>query len=521
MRLDMYDDQVVRQSDIGHHLFLDQGSLGKNRSEECCRMLKEVARSKGRDSPWIDGNDFLLDRDHYEGIDEFEGFWGWSAFICVRLNSEAEQVTSRYCWDFYVPAIFVQTCGLVARIRLQIREHSVIQIHPNSLMDLRLDCPFPSLSEFVKSFEMDKIDSGERANVPAVVIVIHFLELFKSKHCGIPPLNSAGKAELKEMILAEKQNDNEKNFDEAVDLIEKACQPTKVPRHIEELFNDPQCDKIPWFNGKFWVLVRSLREFVKTSPTHQLPLSGALPEMKTDTKNNIKMRSIYYQQALEDLERFKEIVDEMTESVEEEYEGRPQEYTEDFKHWLVPPELDISPEMVKSFAENSAHIRVVRGSRLGQDPKDLIPQFVKECQPGNEEYHATWYVAFEAMAAYRSKREGKYCYLAGHEGEYPGMRKDQEDGDLHALWKFSLGWLNSRRWAAPRDDQEQEIIPQKLQKVLKEMIRLAGSELPHIGSMTGGLVSQEVIKLITGQYIPTNGVCIYDGYQSMTRVLEF
>ncbi|OAV99675.1 hypothetical protein PTTG_25252 [Puccinia triticina 1-1 BBBD Race 1] len=258
----------------------------------------------------------------------------------------------------------------------------------------------------------------------------------------------------------------------------------QVPRHIEELFNDPQCDKIPWFNGKFWVLVRSLREFVKTSPTHQLPLSGALPEMKTDTKNNIKMRSIYYQQALEDLERFKEIVDEMTESVEEEYEGRPQEYTEDFKALA-------------------------------------FPQFVKECQPGNEEYHATWYVAFEAMAAYRSKREGKYCYLAGHEGEYPGMRKDQEDGDLHALWKFSLGWLNSRRWAAPRDDQEQEIIPQKLQKVLKEMIRLAGSELPHIGSMTGGLVSQEVIKLITGQYIPTNGVCIYDGYQSMTRVLEF
>ncbi|OAV99674.1 hypothetical protein PTTG_11717 [Puccinia triticina 1-1 BBBD Race 1] len=233
MRLDMYDDQVVRQSDIGHHLFLDQGSLGKNRSEECCRMLKEVARSKGRDSPWIDGNDFLLDRDHYEGIDEFEGFWGWSAFICVRLNSEAEQVTSRYCWDFYVPAIFVQTCGLVARIRLQIREHSVIQIHPNSLMDL-LDCPFPSLSEFVKSFEMDKIDSGERANVPAVVIVIHFLELFKSKHCGIPPLNSAGKAELKEMILAEKQNDNEKNFDEAVDLIEKACQPTKPQYQLEK-----------------------------------------------------------------------------------------------------------------------------------------------------------------------------------------------------------------------------------------------------------------------------------------------
>lgn len=58
---------------------------------------------------------------------------------------------------------------------------TVIQTHSKSLVDLRLDCPFPSLLEYVNSFEMDKMDSHEHAHVPAVVIIIHFLEIFKSK----------------------------------------------------------------------------------------------------------------------------------------------------------------------------------------------------------------------------------------------------------------------------------------------------------------------------------------------------
>jgi amyloid beta precursor protein binding protein 1 len=57
----------------------------------------------------------------------------------------------------------------------------VIPTNPASLADLRLDCPFPSLSEYVNSFEMDKMNDLEHAHIPAVVIIIRFLEIFKSK----------------------------------------------------------------------------------------------------------------------------------------------------------------------------------------------------------------------------------------------------------------------------------------------------------------------------------------------------
>jgi len=516
--VDMFDDKKVRQSDIGHHFFLDQASLGKNRSEECCRLLNELAPSKSRPAM---PNDEPLDSSYYDGFDDFSGAWGWTAHLCVRRLQHEEDATNEQCWDFYVPAILVQTCGLVASIRLQIRELSVIQTHSESLVDLRLDCPFPSLSAFVKSFEMEKLDSHDHGHVPAVVIIIHFLDLFKSKHDGKLPQDSAQREELKQMILAEKRNADEENFDEAVGMIWKACQPTKVPAHVEELFKDPQCNRAAWWDGPFWLLVKSLREFVKQNPSHQLPLSGVLPDMKSNTKNYIQMQHVYHRQADDDLQTFRKILFDVRQTIEDDPDDEDaaeksdadasedkgyKEYLTDRGHYTDGPELTIPSEMVKTFVKNAAHIRLIRGRKADVDPKDLLPKFAKECEPGNDDYTVTWYFAFEAMAAYRTD----------HDGEYPGMRKGQEEQDFNTLSEIVLKCLVRRGW-----DEKEKNLPEKMQKALKEMVRSAGCELPQISSLVGGLVSQEVIKLATRQYVPMNGVCIFDGYKSSTGILEF
>jgi len=44
--------------------------------------------------------------------------------------------------------------------------------------------------------------------------------------------------------------------------------------------------------------------------------------------------------------------------------------------------------------------------------------------------------------------------------------------------------------------------------------------LHNISAMTGGMVSQEVIKIITKQYIPIDNTCILDGITSRTQVLR-
>ena len=51
-------------------------------------------------------------------------------------------------------------------------------------------------------------------------------------------------------------------------------------------------------------------------------------------------------------------------------------------------------------------------------------------------------------------------------------------------------------------------------------VRAGGAELHNIAALTGGLVSQEVIKVITEQYIPVDNTCIFDGVKSKTAVIR-
>lgn len=60
----------------------------------------------------------------------------------------------------------------------------------------------------------------------------------------------------------------------------------------------------------------------------------------------------------------------------------------------------------------------------------------------------------------------------------------------------------------------------RLVKAAEEVARARGGELHNISALTGGMVSQEVIKIITKQYIPINNTCIFDGITSRTQVLR-
>ena len=57
-------------------------------------------------------------------------------------------------------------------------------------------------------------------------------------------------------------------------------------------------------------------------------------------------------------------------------------------------------------------------------------------------------------------------------------------------------------------------------KAAEEVARAKGGELHNISSLTGGMVAQEVIKIITKQYIPIDNTCVFDGITSRTQVLR-
>jgi NEDD8-activating enzyme E1 regulatory subunit len=61
---------------------------------------------------------------------------------------------------------------------------------------------------------------------------------------------------------------------------------------------------------------------------------------------------------------------------------------------------------------------------------------------------------------------------------------------------------------------------ERILKPAKEVARAGGVELHNTSAVLGGMVAQEMIKIITKQYIPIDNTCIFDGIESRCQVLR-
>lgn len=61
----------------------------------------------------------------------------------------------------------------------------------------------------------------------------------------------------------------------------------------------------------------------------------------------------------------------------------------------------------------------------------------------------------------------------------------------------------------------------RLLQIAEEIIRSNLGEIHNTSAATGGIVAQEMIKLITKQYVPIDNTCIFDGIESRCQVLRF
>lgn len=61
---------------------------------------------------------------------------------------------------------------------------------------------------------------------------------------------------------------------------------------------------------------------------------------------------------------------------------------------------------------------------------------------------------------------------------------------------------------------------ERMVQAAEEVARAAGGELHNISAVMGGMVAQEMIKIITKQYIPIENTCIFDGIESRCQVLR-
>lgn len=92
---------------------------------------------------------------------------------------------SKHLWECEVPLLVCRSIGFLGYIRLQIKEHTVIEAHPDSESpDLRLDKPWPALKEYLDSINIEQLDQKEKSHVPPLAILHYYLNKYRDSNDG-------------------------------------------------------------------------------------------------------------------------------------------------------------------------------------------------------------------------------------------------------------------------------------------------------------------------------------------------
>ena len=223
-----------------------------------------------------------------------------------------------------------RSSGFLAYLRLQIKvahiwqsltflqivslnqEHVVVEAHPESqAADLRLDQPWPALQQWLEeqAAAMPSMSLKDHGHTPYPVMLFAAMQNWREEHGGSLPGNYKEKRALKEKMMEgmrrregnEEVWEDEENYEEAGRAVNTVVTATTVPSTTREILEDPAADTISATSSSFWVLAHALREFVNREG--RLPVSGAVPDMFSDSERYIQLQGIYKEKAREDMEQ--------------------------------------------------------------------------------------------------------------------------------------------------------------------------------------------------------------------------
>lgn len=123
--------------------FLDAGTVGQSRASSCMHLLQELNSDVIGDYVEESVDYILKHRPIY--------FNNFDIVVASNLNESTLLQLSSCLWEANKPLIYCRSLGFLGSIRLQVKEHYVIETHPdNPQYDLRLQKPFPTLQKHLE-----------------------------------------------------------------------------------------------------------------------------------------------------------------------------------------------------------------------------------------------------------------------------------------------------------------------------------------------------------------------------------
>lgn len=487
------DSALVTEADLGVNFFLEDESLGKFRAEETARYLTEL-------NPDVSSS-FITEPLETWAV-KANMFSPYNlVLIAAPVDPTILFIITSHLQTLDIPAFYIHSLGYYSQFSLYLPPaFPIVDTHPDptATTDLRLLKPWPELIEFAqkKTANMDTMKQDEFAHIPYICLLLHYLGQWQAQHGKLPD-SYKEKTAFRDMLRS--ISSTEENFDEACAAVLKTLNPPTAPSSVREILTAPEVSSLTEISPPFWLIANAVQQFYMKHG--ELPLPGAVPDMKAQSDTYIELQNIYKRKARQDAAEVLNSVRALEEQLR-----RPRT--------IAIPEAE-----VENFCKGAAHISLVRGRPMKVLQPGTKPSFGDRAkflfnELTNPESLVGLYIAFTAWDLFAGSHGSavvKSGSVAGS-GDYEG-ETSKLIGIAHTLVDTIIDETGSRI-----EDPEYSNVKDSVGKYARELARAGGGELHNIASLTGGLIAQEVIKVITKQYVPIDNTCVFDGITSRSWV---
>ena len=458
------DSAKVTEADLGVNFFLEPDTLNKSRAEETRRLLQEL-------NPDVTGHAVTAPLPEWLPAEGSLTPYNL-VLLCAPVSETYLQRICSYASASSIPVIYIQSAGFFASLSLQLPvEFPIVDTHPDqeTTQDLRLLAPWPELDTVVDGLgDISSLPDHEHGHIPYLLLLFHYLRAWKKAHDDKYPSTFKEKTEFREFVRSGARTNSaeggEENYDEACAAVLKSIAPPPIGSGFKEMSAMPSCTELTKDSANFWIVANAIKQFYDEHGV--LPLPGSLPDMKATSADYIKIQTIYKSKARADVAAVARIVRNTEAALS--------------KSSPVP-----EPE-IEAFCKNAAHIRVLTN-------------------PDNEPLPTLRLMTSDPKTLSR---------LAS-----------VVENDWESLFPVFIALnINTLPSDEPLDVTKLSSDPEvqeNITKAIKEVERVRGGELHNISSVLGGMVAQEAIKLLTRQYVPVDGICVFDGVRSKSMVFRF
>ncbi|KAM1015943.1 hypothetical protein ACFX2A_046682 [Malus domestica] len=467
------DGSKVEPGDLGNNFMVDESSVGKSKAKCVCQFLQEL--NDAVKAKFIEEYPEVLIETNPSFFSQF------TLVVATQLGESSMVKLDRICREANVILIFARSYGLTGLVRISLKEHTVIESKPEHFLDdLRLNNPWLELKRYAETIDLDVSDPVAHKHTPYVLILVKMAEEWEKNHDGKLPSTREEKKEFKELIKARMTALDEDNYKEAIEASFKVFTPRGISSDLQQVIGD-SCVEIDSGSSDFWVMVAALKEFIENEGGGEAPLEGSIPDMTSSTEHYISLQKLYQAKAEADYLVIEQRVRTILKKI-----GRDPN--------------SISKTTIKSLCKNARKLKVCR-YRLVEDEfnSPTVPELQKYLTDEDYSVASVFYVLLRAVDRF-----------AANYNSFPGQFDGLMDEDISRLKTTAVGLLNDVGCNGVTLTED----------LINEMCRFGAAELHAVAAFIGGIASQEVIKLITRQFVPLSGTFVFNGIDHKSQLLS-